>query len=64
MTRRTIFHRRRTSGRRRVTTRTGLRPALLFVALCLLAAVAGIALEQELRKPPLVQTFPFRKDQP
>ncbi len=64
MARRTLFHRRRTSGPRKAKARIGLWPILLFVVLCALAAAAGIALERELRKPPLVQTFPSRNDRP
>jgi hypothetical protein len=64
MARRTLFHRRRTSGRRRTASRIGLRPMLLFGALCLLAAIVGITLEEELRKPPLVQTLPILNNQP
>jgi hypothetical protein len=60
----TPFHRRRLSGRRKSTTRVGLWPVLLFVALCVLAAIAGIFLEDELRNPPLVRSFPILNDRP
>jgi hypothetical protein len=64
MARRTLAHRRRIGGRRKAAPRIGLRPVILFCALCALAAIAGITLEQELRKPTLVQTLPILKDRP
>jgi hypothetical protein len=36
---------RRVGGRRKSTARVGLRPALVFAAICLLAAVLGIMVE-------------------
>jgi len=43
-------YRRRLGGRRKSSVRIGWWPALLFAALCALAALAGMTLEEELRR--------------
>jgi hypothetical protein len=44
-------HRRRLDGRRKPAPRIGWWPALLFAVLCAVAAVAGMTLEERLRRP-------------
>jgi hypothetical protein len=39
---------RRIGGRRKSTARVGLRPALVFAAICLLAALLGMMVEMSL----------------
>ncbi len=45
------IHRRR-PGRRKGRARVGLKPALFFALLCLLAAAAGLLMERKLQSLP------------
>ena len=51
----TVFYRRRMGGRRKSRARMGWVPVVLFVALCVIAAIAGILIERKLQSLAPVQ---------